>query len=279
MSSWLSSPKRDRFNGLGAAADLRYGPWALVTGASDGIGKAFARRLAAMGYSLAIVSRREDLLRAEAIELRRRGAPQVHVIAADLSAPGGVEGVLSQTAHLDIGLLVAAAGFGSSGQLLEVNCDEELSMIDVNCRAVVEMALTMARRFKERGTGGIVLLSSVLAFQGVARASTYAATKAFIQSFAEGIAVELSQFGIDVIAAAPGPVRSGFAARAHMILGGADTPEAVASGTLAALGKHGQVRPGRLSKLLGFALAGLPRWARIRVMSRIMANMTRPLHG
>jgi short-subunit dehydrogenase len=201
------------------------------------------------------------------------------VIAADLATPAGVEMVLADTAGLDIGLLVAAAGFGTSGEVLEVDSGDELTMIDVNCRAVVEMTLAMGRRFKERGAGGIVLLSSVLAFQGVARASTYAATKAFIQSFAEGIASELAPFGIDVIAAAPGPVRSGFAARARMTLGAADTPDAIAVGTLEALGRRRSVRPGRVSKLLGYALSGLPRWARVRVMSAIMGGMTSPRHG
>ena len=262
-----------------SAADLRYGPWALVTGASDGIGRAFAHRLATRGYSLVLVSRRQQALRAEAAELRQAGAPSVHVIAADLATPTGVEMVLAETAGLDIGLLVAAAGFGTSGDVLDVDCGDELTMIDVNCRAVVEMTLAMGRRFKERGAGGIVLMSSVLAFQGVARASTYAATKAFIQSFAEGIASELAPIGIDVIAAAPGPVRSGFAARARMTLGAADTPDAIAVGTLGALGRRRSVRPGRVSKLLGYALSGLPRWARVRVMSAIMGSMTRPRHG
>ena len=262
-----------------SAAGLRYGPWALVTGASDGIGRAFAHRLATRGYCLVLVSRRQEALRAEAAELRQAGAPSVHVIAADLATPNGVEMVLADTAGLDIGLLVAAAGFGTSGEVLEVDRGDELTMIDVNCRAVVEMTLAMGRRFKERGAGGIVLLSSVLAFRGVARASTYAATKAFIQSFAEGIASELAPFGIDVIAAAPGPVRSGFAARARMTLGAADTPDAIAVGTLEALGKRRSVRPGRVSKLLGYALSGLPRWARVRVMSAIMGGMTRPRHG
>ena len=151
-------------------------------------------------------------------------------------------------------------------------------MIDVNCRAVVALAHAFGARFAQRGRGGLILFSSVVAFQGVPRASTYAATKAFVQTLAEGLGAELRPFGVDVLASAPGPVRSGFAARASMTMGAALSPDDVARGTLHALGRRRTTRPGWLSKLLGVSLLTLPRPARTGVMGLVMAGMTREAH-
>ena len=117
-------------------------------------------------------------------------------------------------------------------------------------------------------------MSSLLAFQGVPGAANYAATKAYVQSLAEGLRLELSPLGVDVVSSAPGPIRSGFAKRADMKMSMAGTPASVAQGTLDALGRAGTVRPGFLSKVLGFALAFLPRWGRVRMMGLVMAGMT-----
>jgi short-subunit dehydrogenase len=114
-----------------------------------------------------------------------------------------------------------------------------------------------------------------VAFQGVPRAANYAATKAYIQSLAEALGVELAPSGIDVVASAPGPVDSGFASRARMIMGSAATPRVVAEGTLNALGRSRVVRPGWLSKLLELSLATLPRVGRVRMMGVVMAGMTK----
>jgi short-subunit dehydrogenase len=137
----------------------------------------------------------------------------------------------------------------------------------------------LGRRFAQRGRGGVVLLSSLVAFQGVPRAASYAATKAFVQSLAEALRIEWKPLGIDVIACAPGPVASGFAQRANMRMNMAATPEQVAQATLKALGRQTTVRPGWLSKLLEWSLAPLPRWGRVRIMSLVMGGMTAHQHG
>lgn len=249
----------------------RYGPWAVVTGASDGIGREFARELARDGFKLVVVARRRAALESLAREL----APaEVRVVEADLSTAAGVEKVESQTAGLDVGLLVAAAGFGTSGEFLDGAREAELEMIDVNCRAVAALTHTFGQRLVARGRGGVVLLSSLVAFQGVARAANYAATKAWVQSFAEGLRLELAPRGVDVLACAPGPVASGFGARADMRMGMALTPVSVARSTLVALPGGGTVRPGWLSWLLEWSLAFLPRWARVLALSQVMAGMT-----
>jgi short-subunit dehydrogenase len=252
----------------------KYGPWAVVTGASEGIGREFARRLGEAGFHLVLVARRAGVLEELADELRTSRAIQVKVLPADLSRQEEVDAIATRTAGLDVGLLVAAAGFGTSGRFVDSPLQDELAMIDVNCRAVAALAHPFGARFRRRGRGGIVLLSSVVAFQGVPRTAGYAATKAYVQSLAEGLRGELAPFGVDVIASAPGPIRSGFAERAGMRMGMAQTPQAVAQATLDALGRRGTVRPGWLSKLLGWSLGLLPRWARVRIMGVIMAGMT-----
>lgn len=252
----------------------RYGPWALVTGASEGIGRAFAEQLAARGLHVVLVARRRALLEALAAELGARHGVQCRVIASDLAAPGAVQRLAEATAGLDIGLAVAAAGFGTSGPLAESSLAHETEMLEVNCTAVLGLSWHMARRMSVRGHGGIVLLSSVVAFQGVPRAAHYAATKAYVQTLAEGLRVELGPLGVDVIASAPGPVRSGFEARADLKMAQALPPATVATQTLEALGKRGIVRPGWLSKLLGWSLATAPRPLRVQIMKQVMGGMT-----
>lgn len=253
----------------------KYGPWAVVTGASDGIGREFAGRLAAEGFALVLVARRGAVLAEVGRELGSRHGVEVLTVAADLATAAGVAAVRAETAGLDIGLLVAAAGFGTSGRFVDAPLAEELAMIDVNCRAVAELAHHFGAAFVRRGRGGMVLMSSLLAFQGVPRAANYAATKAFVQSLAEGLRAELAPLGVDVIASAPGPIHSGFGSRARMTMSLAQGPAAVAQATLDALGSRNTVRPGWLSKALAWSLATLPRWARVRVMAVVMAGMAR----
>ncbi|MEL6179942.1 MAG: SDR family NAD(P)-dependent oxidoreductase, partial [Myxococcota bacterium] len=138
------------------------------------------------------------------------------------------------------------------------------------------LALThhYGRRFAAQKRGGIILMSSLLAFQGVPRAAHYAATKAYVQTLAEGLRLELAPYTVDVLACAPGPVHSGFAERANMRMGVALKPEDIALATLSALGRRTTVRPGWLSKLLEGSLALLPRWGRVRILAQVMGGMT-----
>ena len=254
---------------------LRYGPLALVTGASDGIGEAFVRELARQGYGVILVARRQDRLETLANEMGSRHGVETHVIAADLGKSEDVGRVIEHCAALDVGLFVAAAGFGTSGEFVDQPAGPELDMIDVNCRAVVAMTHALARRFIDRGGGGIVLFGSLVGFQGVPRAANYAATKGFIQSFVEGLRPELKQFGVDVISVAPGPVASGFAARANMVMGAAAKPSSLPKEALAALGRKTTVRPGFLAKALESLFFGVPRWGRTLIMTQVMKSMAR----
>ena len=252
----------------------KYGPWALVTGASDGIGQAFARHLAAQGLHLVLVARREPALASLATELTQAHGVQCRVLSADLSNLEAVHRLAHATSDLDVGLLVAAAGFGTSGPLLDSELGTETQMVDLNCTGVLALASHLGPRLVARGRGGVVFMSSLLAFHGTPRAANYAATKAYVQTLAEGLRVEWAAHGVDVIACAPGPISSGFADRANMQMAHAGPAEVVARVTMRALGTMTTVRPGWLSKLLGWSLATLPRWGRIMVITQVMKGMT-----
>jgi short-subunit dehydrogenase len=251
-----------------------YGPWALVTGASDGIGRAFAIEMARQGFSLVLVARRGAALDDLAEDVERRFGVKALPLVADLASFSQTARLDSETRDVDVGLIVLAAGYGGSGPFVDASQQAELGMIDLNCRALAQSAQDFSRRFVARGRGALVLMSSLVAFQGVPRAANYAATKAYVQTLAEGLAVELKDSGVDVLASAPGPVVSGFGARSGMKIVKGETPEEVARGTLRALGRRTTVRPGFLAKALEASLSPLPRYFRVRAMAKVMAGMT-----
>lgn len=252
----------------------RYGPWAVVTGASSGIGRETALTLAEAGLNLVLVARSRGALEGMAADLASRYGIEARAIPADLALGTGTEEVEAATRDLDVGLLVAAAGFGTSGPFLDSSLEKEMEMLDVNCRAPLRMSLHFGRRFAGRGRGGIVLMGSIVGFQGTPLAANYAATKAYVQTLAEALHAELAPLGVDVLASAPGPTNSGFADRAGMQMGAALGSADVARKTLDALGRSSTALPGTLSKVLAYSLAPLPRWARVRVMGRVMGGMT-----
>ncbi|MDX2246205.1 MAG: SDR family NAD(P)-dependent oxidoreductase [Bacteroidia bacterium] len=252
----------------------QYGPWAVVTGASSGMGRELAICLAEAGFKLVLTARRNTLLDALATELKTRYQTETQVIAADLSEEAGVYKVFEATANLEVGLLIAAAGFGTSGDFLKSSLPEELEMLHLNCKGLFLFTHHYSLQFAKQGRGGIILLSSIVSFQGVPYAAHYAATKAYVQSLAEALSIELKPQGVDLLAAAPAPVYSDFAARAGMQMGMAMKPADVAVPILKALGRKTTVLPGFLTRLLVGSLRTLPRWGKIQVMKQVMGGMT-----
>lgn len=254
----------------------RYGPWALITGASDGIGKALAEKIAAAGINVMLVARGEDRLRALASELQTGHGVDTAVIGADLADPGALDRIEDLTRQIDIGLVVLAAGFGTTGTVLETVLADELALIAVNITAVTRLAHTFAARLAARSRGGIMLFGSIVGWQGVPGQANYAASKAYIQSLAEGLHDELAPRGVDVLSVAPGPVASGFGARAGLSMSSATTPEVVANAALNALGGRRTVIPGAKGKFLTTALRPLPRRLRSRILGTVIAGMRTP---
>jgi short-subunit dehydrogenase len=254
----------------------RYGPWAVVTGASRGIGQAFARRIAADGINVVLIARSRDRLDALATELQAAHGISTTVLAADLSDPDAADAIEEATSRLDVGLAVLAAGFGTTGSVLETELAAELALIAVNVTAVMRLAHTFANRLAARGGGGIVLFGSILGWQGVPGQANYAASKAYVQSLAEALHDDLAPRGVDVLAVAPGPVDSGFGAAAGLTMTSATPPDVVARQSLAALGRRRTVVPGARGKVLTAALTPLPRRIRSRILGKVIAGMRTP---
>ncbi len=251
-----------------------YGSWAVVTGASSGIGYEMGLRLAEARFNLVLVARSQDFLKQMATDLTKRYGIDVRVVCLDLAVETGMDTLATITQDLDVGLLVASAGFGTSGLFLDSRLEQELEMLNVNCRALLALSWYFGRRFAQQGRGGIVLMSSIVGFQGMPFAAHYAATKAYVQTLAEALSVELAPLGVDLIASAPGPTNSGFGARAGMKMGKVLDPKEVAQVTLKALGRKSFVLPGLLTKVLVYSLLPLPRWVRVRIMGSVMKRMT-----
>ena len=242
------------------------GKWALVTGASAGIGVALARELAARGANLVLTARRKDRLEALATELRATGS-DVRTVSADLNDPAAPAAIFGETeaAGIPIDILVNNAGLGLFGEFHTNPMEQELSQIRVNCEAMVGIARLFVPRMVERRRGWVLITASTASFQPVPYISTYAATKAFDRMFALGLAQEVARYGVKVTALCPGPTESEFfdVARAGVFRKrGVQTAEAVAKiGVDALLRGQRTVIPHLNGRLTAFAVRFLPvRW-------------------
>lgn len=182
----------------------RYGPWAVVAGASEGIGQAYAHVLAESGLNVVTLARRSEPLEADAELIRRRHRVEVRPVALDLGAPDLAERFDDAIQGLDVGLLVYNACYSKLGEFVDVSLSDCLKTVDVNCRGSLTLAHRLAPHLVERGKGGIILMTSMASFQGSALVGTYAATKAFDTILAESLWAELSPRGVDVLGCAAG---------------------------------------------------------------------------
>ncbi|WP_263359971.1 SDR family NAD(P)-dependent oxidoreductase [Acidicapsa ligni] len=195
---------------MGSTSDFR-GKWALVTGASAGIGVAIARELASNGAKLILTARRQDRLEALAAEFAAQGT-EVRVIQADLTDPAAPQAIYSaiEAGGLQVEILINNAGLGQQGYFYETDLAQELSQVRVNCEAVVHLTRLFVPRMVERRRGWVLVLASTASFQPVPFLSTYAATKVFDRFFAQGLAEEVAPYGVKVTALCPGPTESEF---------------------------------------------------------------------
>jgi len=193
------------------------GKWAIVTGASAGIGWALADQLAAGGANLVLTARRVDRLQKLAADLSQKHGVKTEVFAADLTHSEAPDDVLefTKTKGIETELLVNNAGFGAFGYVQDIPLEKLLEMVQVNCAAVVHLTRLFIPAMVERKHGDILIVASTASFQPVPFNSVYAATKAFDLLFAEGIAEEVRKFGVRVCALCPGPTTTEFQQVAH----------------------------------------------------------------
>ncbi len=252
----------------------KYGEWAIITGASSGIGLELAVQLADAGFNLVINSRHFDKLQEVEKQLKANSNIDIKIIASDVSETEGIDKIIHTTQGLNIGLLIVSAGYGTSGNFIDSSLHSEINMLRVNCEALLSLTHYYSQQFVQQKRGGIILMSSMVAFQGTPFAANYAATKAYVQTLAEGLSIELKPHGVDILAAAPGPVESGFSQRANMKMSMSMTPSQVGVPILKALGRKTTVLPGFLTKLLVYSLRTVPRWGKIKIMEKVMGGMT-----
>ena len=184
----------------------------LITGASSGIGAAFARKLSARGRNVLLVARSEDKLIALCNELGRLTSIRAQYVALDLQQPEAAAQLFEETKKrdLEIEMLINNAGYGSMGDFAKLDLDRELEMIQLNVRAVVDVTYRFLRPMRERKRGTIINVASTAAFQAVPYMATYAATKAFVLSFSEALAEENRSHGVHVMALCPGVTETNF---------------------------------------------------------------------
>lgn len=176
----------------------RFGPWALVTGASSGIGREFARQIAASGINTVLVARRQVLLEEAGREFAREFGVQYRIVVADLSEGGFLQTLAQATQDLDIGLVVSNAGAGNPGEFLKLDRDEMAGLMRLNAFAHMEIAHHFGRRLVKRGRGGIVLGGAMGAAAGIPYMANDSGSKAYVQAFGEALHVELKALGINV---------------------------------------------------------------------------------
>ncbi len=256
----------------------RYGPVALVAGASEGLGAAFAEALAERGLDLVLVARRSGPLQATAERLQARYGVVVHTEVLDLASDGLVAELQRIGLEHELGLVVYNAAYAPVGPVLDQDPAALLRAIDVNVRGPLLVSRTLLPAMQRRGRGGVVLMSSLAGAQGTPRVATYAATKAFNTILGEGLWDELRASGVDVLVscagaiATPGYARAATEARPAP---GTLSPQAVAEQTLRALGSSPRVTPGWINKIAAFVIGRLlPRRLAIAVMAASTRKLT-----
>ncbi|MFO0750690.1 MAG: SDR family NAD(P)-dependent oxidoreductase [Myxococcota bacterium] len=247
----------------------RYGRWAVVAGASEGLGAAFAEALAARGLGLVLLARRGDVLAAVAAELRAAHGVEVRTLACDLADPAFAGELAAATSDIEVGVAVYNAADSFVAPLFERPLEDALRVVDVNVRGPLVFAHALVPAMLARGRGALVLMSSLAGFQGSSRLSAYAASKAFNTVLGEGLWGELGPRGVDVVVSCAGAIRTpGYARTSAKEAPGTLDPARVVATTLAALGRGPVVVPGATNKLAAFVMRRvLTRRRAIRIMA------------
>lgn len=252
----------------------KYGPWALITGASSGIGEEFAKRLAEKGFNLVLIARREDRLNALSEDLKRRNKIETKIIAGDLTDDAVISQIKSGCDGLEIGLLINNAGFGSTGEFSLCDADREEKMVKLNCVVPVVLTHHFLGGMIKRKRGGIIFLGSVVAFQPTPMMASYSATKVFNMFLGEALWYELKPYNIDVLSLNPGGTNTEFQRIADVDTGPAvRTPAQVVETALRSIGKKPGVVDGWINKIMTFSGRLAPRRWLITIAGNVAVKL------
>ena len=233
----------------------KYGPFALITGASSGMGAEFARQLAEASFDLVLVARRRAKLEQIAKQLRDEFGARVEIVELDLLDEGAIDELTMRTKDLDIGLLVLAAGIFTSGSFTSNELPSETKVVTLNAIRPMQLTHLYASTFVERHRGGIILIASTVGHQAAPYLANYAATKAYVATLGQALSYELRRSGVDLTVLSPGPTNTEGVQTAE----GIDfsklplpmmTPEAVVRTALKGLGRRSLVIPGRVNRTM-----------------------------
>jgi short-subunit dehydrogenase len=254
----------------------KYGEWALVTGASAGIGLEFAKALAREGMSIVLTARRQDRLNTLAAELKQAYQVNTRVVAVDLAAADGVDRLADAVADLPIAFLVNNAGFGYAGRFDKLATDRLRSMVVVNCVVPVVLTSRILPGMVKRGRGAVIVVGSVAGRQPLPLHAVYSATKGFDQLFGEGLCGELRGTGIDVLVLEPGPTATEFQAVAGEAVGEnhGEPAENVVRVAFDALGKQPSVISGWFNWIRANAVRIVPRSTAVIIAKRVIEGQT-----
>jgi uncharacterized protein len=258
---------------------MKNSSFALVTGASQGLGEVFARALAARGQNVILVARSRDKLDSLANELKRSHSILAEVLVFDLTSPSAAARIVQQVhdQNLRVNLLVNNAGFGVRGEFLKLPIARQMEMLQLNNATVVELTYSLLPSLMEHPQAGIINVSSTAGIQPIPYASLYAATKSFLMSFSLGLAEELRSRRVSVVTLCPGRIlantHTGEARNGHRKFDFVyQSPEDVVRDALESLANGGGlVIPGILNKVSVFAQRLIPR----RTVPRLVAKMSR----
>jgi short-subunit dehydrogenase len=257
----------------------QYGQYALIIGASAGIGEAFANEIAARGVSLILVARRSEKLEQLSSSVRARFGVDVKNISLDLSSEGAVDRLMDETKSLNIGLLVLNAAVTNVGSFLKNSYEQESISVIFNTLTPTQLAHRIGNRMKSQGRGGILFLSSAGNALPAPLQATYAAAKAYLASFGRALSYELSSDGIDVTVLAPGMTDTEGMQRATnfdkskmknmRMMSAAD----VAKTGLDGLGRQSFVIPGLTNKLFAIIIGLLPKSTAVKIFGGMMSDI------
>ncbi|MFH0734063.1 MAG: SDR family oxidoreductase [bacterium] len=258
--------------------EIKVKEWALVTGASSGIGKTFAEKLAQIGFNLILIARREEKLNEIKENLISKYAVKIEVISADLSDRNCFLLIEENIKNKEISLLVNNAGFGQSGSFLDNPLDNYIKMIDVNCTTPLFLTKTIAEKMKKRNKGSIIFIGSILGLIPTPYNSVYSATKAFEDFLASSLWYELKEYNINVLCVNPGTTKTEFHSKAGLKQSKYFRyPEQVVDTALKKIYKKPSIIDGFINKIIILLVRIITRKQLVTKVGNVFYKLQKPL--
>lgn len=258
----------------------KYGPWAVITGATSGTGYQFAQELAKKGFHLILVARGEEALNQTKKIIQDRYHVQVKIVATDLSTENAISEIEKVTQSLEVGLLINNAGYCITGEFHRDNWENQSRLLHTILETPMVLTHMFVQEMVKRGRGGIIFVSSSAAYTPMPLWSVYSAGKAALLSFGESISQELKKYNIDILTVCPGGMKTNFQNRAGVRSPGLMGPEKVVEMSLRSLGVKISLLPGIANKMI-FQVMGklLPNFIRLQLIESFIKKAQSNVRG